>query len=57
MGLPAYEMESDLKTLEDIGPIYKPDLVIVGFYENDLGAPTFDYQPAWSANVKKLFST
>ena len=46
MGLPAYEMESDLKTLEDIGPIYKPDLVIVGFYENDLDAPTFDYQTA-----------
>ena len=46
MGVPAYEMESELKTLEDIGPIYKPDLVIVGFYENDLDAPTFDYQTA-----------
>ena len=55
MGVPAYEMDAELRTLEDIGPKYKPDLVIVGFYENDLGAPTYGYQPAWRTKLKNFF--
>ena len=55
MGVPAYEMDSELRTLEDIGPTYKPDLVIVGFYENDLGAPAFTMMPQWQTNLKNFF--
>jgi len=55
LGVPAYEMDSELRTLEDIGPIYKPDLVIVGFYENDLGAPAYYMSPQWKTNLKNFF--
>ena len=36
LGVPGYNTTQELKYLERVGPIYQPDLVIVGFYENDL---------------------
>ncbi|MFA6078628.1 MAG: SGNH/GDSL hydrolase family protein [Candidatus Omnitrophota bacterium] len=36
LGVPGYDNVLALRTLEELGPKYKPDLVIVGFYENDL---------------------
>jgi len=43
LGVPGYDTDLELKTLEEIGPRAKPDLVIVGFYENDLTA--WNYHP------------
>lgn len=36
LGVPGYNTAQELKYLERVGPSYTPDLVIVGFYENDL---------------------
>lgn len=36
LGVPGYNTRQELKYLERVGPRYQPDLVIVGFYENDL---------------------
>ncbi len=36
LGVPGYNTTQELKVLERVGPRYKPDLVVVGFYENDL---------------------
>lgn len=36
LGVPGYNTAQELKYLERVGPRYHPDLVIVGFYENDL---------------------
>ena len=36
LGVPGYNTTTELKVLERVGPLYKPDLVIVGFFENDL---------------------
>ncbi len=49
LGVPGHDMILSLRTLEELGPKYDPDLVIVGFYENDLGAWMFDVpsRPAW----------
>jgi hypothetical protein len=55
MGVPSYEMDAELKTLEEDGPKYKPDLVIVGFYENDLYAPKNSQKSVWLTNLKNMF--
>lgn len=36
LGVPGYNTRQELKVLERVGPRYQPDLVVVGFYENDL---------------------
>ncbi len=36
LGVPGYNTTQELKYLERVGPAYQPDLVVVGFYENDL---------------------
>ena len=36
LGVPGYNTSQELENLEEVGPRYSPDLVIVGFYENDL---------------------
>lgn len=36
LGVPGYNTTQELKYLERVGESYRPDLVIVGFYENDL---------------------
>jgi hypothetical protein len=57
LGVPGYDMVLSLRTLEELGPGYDPDLVIVGFYENDLGAWMFDApsRPAWVLHVQSFF--
>jgi hypothetical protein len=34
--VPGYNTSQELAQLEEIGPVFAPDLVIVGFFENDL---------------------
>ncbi len=47
VAVPGYNTSQELAHLKEIGPRFKPDLVIVGFFENDLvdnrdaGAPTW----------------
>jgi hypothetical protein len=36
--VPGYNTSHELAQLREVGPIFKPDLVIVGFFENDLSA-------------------
>jgi hypothetical protein len=36
LGVPGYNTRQELAYLERIGPRFRPDLVIVGFFENDL---------------------
>lgn len=36
LGVPGYNTTQELKYLERVGPRYRPDLVIIGFFENDL---------------------
>ena len=36
LGVPGYNTTQELMVLREVGPRYQPDLVIVGFFENDL---------------------
>ena len=36
LGVPGYNTTTELKYLQRVGPRYRPDLVIIGFFENDL---------------------
>ena len=36
VAVPGYNTSQELAHLEEIGPVFKPDLVVVGFFENDL---------------------
>jgi hypothetical protein len=36
LGVPGYNTSQELAHLLQVGPLYDPDLVIVGFYDNDL---------------------
>jgi hypothetical protein len=36
LGVPGYNTSQELAYLERVGPLYQPDLVVVGFFENDL---------------------
>lgn len=36
VAVPGYNTSQELDHLEEIGPAFNPDLVVVGFYENDL---------------------
>jgi len=40
--VPGYNTRQELEHLREVGPSFKPDLVVVGFYENDL----LDNRPA-----------
>ena len=43
-GVPGYDAVTELRTLKAIGPLYNPDLVIIGTYENDIMSRKFDYR-------------
>ena len=43
-GVPGYDAVTELRTLKAIGPIYNPDLVIIGTYENDVMSRIFNYR-------------
>lgn len=45
LGVPGYNTTQELKYLQRVGPSYRPDLVIVGFYENDLSDNEVSTEP------------
>jgi hypothetical protein len=47
LGVPGYNTGQELAYLQEVGDRYDPDLVIIGFYENDL----IDNQPVPHPNV------
>ena len=36
LGVPGYNTSQELAYLREVGPLYHPDLVVVGFYDNDV---------------------
>jgi hypothetical protein len=46
LGVPGYNTGQELAYLEEVGPRYQPDLVIVGFYPNDLQNNDVDDTPS-----------
>jgi hypothetical protein len=45
LGVPGYNTRQELSYLQEVGPIYKPDLVVVGFYPNDLMGDNMPVSP------------
>jgi hypothetical protein len=54
MGVPGNATLYELKVLEEYGPIYKPDLVIPGFYENYISGLIHAVQPVWITKIKNF---
>lgn len=50
-GVPGYNTSQELAHLLDVGPFFQPNLVIVGFYENDLIDNRPIHAPGLSARV------
>ena len=46
LGVPGYATSQELAYLNRVGPSYKPDLVVVGFYPNDLAGNEPPHQPS-----------
>ena len=46
LGVPGYNTSTELRYLEEVGPRYQPDLVVVGFYENDLADNSIPSHPS-----------
>ena len=46
LGVPGYNTSTELRYLEQVGPRYRPDLVVVGFYENDLAGNSLSSNPS-----------
>src|SRR6185369_9958183 len=49
--VPGYNTSQELAQLLEVGPAFKPDLVIVGFYENDLTDNYVVSQPGFVARA------
>lgn len=47
LGVPGYNTAQELAYLKEVGPRYKPDLVIVGFFPNDIEDNEVDVSPSW----------
>lgn len=45
LGVPGYNTSQELAHLLQVGPVYKPDLVVVGFFENDV-VDNYEVEPA-----------
>jgi len=56
--VPGYNTSQELAELVDVGPRFKPDLVIVGFFENDF-VDNFPVEPpgAWARARSAVLST
>ncbi|MBI4354494.1 MAG: hypothetical protein HY595_04590 [Candidatus Omnitrophica bacterium] len=55
LGVPGYDTTLELRTLQELGPSYQPDLVIVGFHENDVSAWGYHSKaamPLWLYDLK-----
>jgi len=48
LGIPGYNSAQELAYLLDVGPRFRPDLVVVGFYENDILGNGAIHQPSWT---------
>jgi len=46
LAVPGYNTGQELEYLREVGPIYKPDLVIIGFYPNDFTDNEVHGQPS-----------
>jgi len=51
LGVPGYNTRQELDLLRRVGPSHAPDLVIVGFYANDLAGNEVRPAPSWSRRV------
>jgi hypothetical protein len=51
LGVPGYNTSTELDYLNEIGPRYQPDLVVVGFYPNDFTANTEPKTPSFAART------
>lgn len=51
LGVPGYNTGQELSLLNQVGPSYQPDLVIVGFYPNDLSNNEVIERPSWRRRV------
>jgi lysophospholipase L1-like esterase len=47
LGVPGYNTRQELTYLEEVGPRFEPDLVIVGFYPNDFTGNEQHAPPGW----------
>ena len=58
-GVPGYDAVTELRTLKAIGPIYNPDLVIIGTFENDVISRDFNYrenaEATWMYRLRSFF--
>jgi hypothetical protein len=50
-GVPGYNSSQELALLERVGPVYRPDLVIVGFHPNDIVSNDIVRNPGWRART------
>lgn len=55
MGTPGYNTYQELTVLEETGPSYKPDLVIIGYFENDAYAPLYNHRSKLLLKLKGFF--
>lgn len=46
LGVPGYNTATELEQLKQLGPRFRPDLVVVGFYENDLSGNQLTRAPS-----------
>ena len=47
LGVPGYNTRQELTYLTEVGPRFRPDLVIIGFYSNDFTANDATGDPGW----------
>ncbi|MGH9199652.1 MAG: SGNH/GDSL hydrolase family protein [Vicinamibacterales bacterium] len=52
LSVPGYNTSQELAYLKEVGGPYDPDLVIVGFYENDLADNAQELRPTWLARAR-----
>ena len=52
LGVPGYNTSQELAYLQRVGPSYQPDLVVIGFFENDLQDAGPLSEPGWGARAR-----
>jgi hypothetical protein len=52
LGVPGYNTSQELANLLEVGPAFQPDLVIVGFFENDVVGNFPVQSPGMAARIK-----
>ena len=54
LGVPGYNTSQELAQLLEVGPRLNPDLVVVGFYENDIVDNFPVHDPTWLARTRSV---